>query len=204
MGHPAGTPSIVQLAPGRRLSTARHCCSAHRRAGKHHRPGTGRRSRALHRAGARFTGPAERFRAKKAVADPLRPRAQPRGGRCESMKHVLITGAAGFIGTGLREQFAGRYRLRLTDVRTPPALGEDEARSWRWISAIPGRSRRSWREWTRWCTLVASRARTRGKRSGTSTSTERTTCSNPLAGPGSSGWSMRAACTRWVSIRAAG
>ena len=43
------------------------------------------------------------------------------------MKHVLITGAAGLIGTGLREQFAGRYRLRLTDVRTPPALGEDEA-----------------------------------------------------------------------------
>ena len=26
----------------------------------------------------------------------------------------------------MREQFAGRYRLRLTDVRTPPALGEDE------------------------------------------------------------------------------
>ena len=45
------------------------------------------------------------------------------------MKHVLITGAAGLIGTGLREQFAGRYRLRLTDVRTPPALGEDEALS---------------------------------------------------------------------------
>ena len=29
------------------------------------------------------------------------------------MKHVLITGAAGLIGTGLREQFAGRHRLRL-------------------------------------------------------------------------------------------
>ena len=42
------------------------------------------------------------------------------------MKHVLITGAAGLIGTGLREQFAGRYKLRLTDVRTPPALAEDE------------------------------------------------------------------------------
>ena len=62
----------------------------------------------------------------EAVADPLGPRAQPRGGRSENMKHVLITGAAGFIGTGLRKQFAGRYRLRLTDVRTPPALGEDE------------------------------------------------------------------------------
>ena len=42
------------------------------------------------------------------------------------MKRVLVTGAAGLIGTGLREQFAGRYRLRLTDVRTPPALGEGE------------------------------------------------------------------------------
>lgn len=42
------------------------------------------------------------------------------------MKRVLITGAAGLVGTGLREQFASRYRLRLTDVRTPPALGEDE------------------------------------------------------------------------------
>ncbi len=42
------------------------------------------------------------------------------------MKYVLITGAAGLIGTGLRENFAGRYKLRLTDVRTPPDLGEDE------------------------------------------------------------------------------
>ena len=42
------------------------------------------------------------------------------------MKRVLITRAAGLVGTGLREQFASRYRLRLTDVRTPPALGEDE------------------------------------------------------------------------------
>ena len=41
-------------------------------------------------------------------------------------KYVLIKGAAGLIGTGLREHFAGRYKLRLTDVRTPPALGEDE------------------------------------------------------------------------------
>ena len=40
------------------------------------------------------------------------------------MNYVLITGAAGLIGTGLREQFAGRYKLRLTDARTPPALGE--------------------------------------------------------------------------------
>ena len=42
------------------------------------------------------------------------------------MKYVLITGAAGLIGTGLREHFAGRYKLRLTDIRTPQALGEDE------------------------------------------------------------------------------
>ena len=42
------------------------------------------------------------------------------------MKFVLITGAAGLIGTGLRKHFAGRYKLRLTDVRTPPDLGEGE------------------------------------------------------------------------------
>ena len=42
------------------------------------------------------------------------------------MNHALITRAAGLIGTGLREHFAGRYKLRLTDVRTPPALGDDE------------------------------------------------------------------------------
>lgn len=34
------------------------------------------------------------------------------------MKHVLITGAAAFIGTGLRENFPGRQALRLSDVRT--------------------------------------------------------------------------------------
>ena len=42
------------------------------------------------------------------------------------MKYVLITGAAGLIGTGLRENFKGRYRLRLSDVRTPEGLRADE------------------------------------------------------------------------------
>ena len=42
------------------------------------------------------------------------------------MKYVLITGAAGLIGAGLRENFRGRYRLRLSDVRTPDDLREDE------------------------------------------------------------------------------
>lgn len=42
------------------------------------------------------------------------------------MKYVLITGAAGLIGTGLRENFRGRYRLRLSDVHTPDDLREDE------------------------------------------------------------------------------
>ena len=42
------------------------------------------------------------------------------------MKYVLVTGAAGLIGAGLRESFRGRYRLRLSDVRTPADLAEDE------------------------------------------------------------------------------
>ena len=33
------------------------------------------------------------------------------------MKTILITGAAGNIGGQLRRQFAGRYRLRLSDKR---------------------------------------------------------------------------------------
>ena len=42
------------------------------------------------------------------------------------MKHVLITGAAGLIGTALRENFKGRYRLRLSDIHTPEDIREDE------------------------------------------------------------------------------
>jgi nucleoside-diphosphate-sugar epimerase len=33
------------------------------------------------------------------------------------MKTVLITGAAGNIGSQLRQQFAAKYRLRLSDKR---------------------------------------------------------------------------------------
>ena len=33
------------------------------------------------------------------------------------MKTVLITGAAGNIGSQLRRQFAGKYKLRLSDKR---------------------------------------------------------------------------------------
>ena len=138
------------------------------------------------------------------VADPLGPRAQPRGGRSENMKHV----------PDHRSSRAHRDRLARA-VRGPVQAAADRCRDaagprrGRGVlrggsPAISERSRGSWRVWTRWCTSVASRARTRGKQSGTSTSTARTTCSNPLAVPGSSGWSMPAACTRWASIRATG
>ena len=42
------------------------------------------------------------------------------------MKKVLITGAAGDIGTVLRKYFRERYTLRLTDINTPDNLDEDE------------------------------------------------------------------------------
>lgn len=42
------------------------------------------------------------------------------------MKTILITGAAGDIGTHLRRELAGRYRLRLSDLRPVRALGKGE------------------------------------------------------------------------------
>jgi len=43
-----------------------------------------------------------------------------------SMKKVLITGAAGDIGTVLRKRFRDRYTLRLTDINTPEGLDDGE------------------------------------------------------------------------------
>ena len=42
------------------------------------------------------------------------------------MKTVLITGAAGDVGTHLRRELAGRYRLRLSDVRPVTDLAPEE------------------------------------------------------------------------------
>ena len=42
------------------------------------------------------------------------------------MKTILVTGAAGGVGTFLREQFRGRYRLRLSDSAALADLGPDE------------------------------------------------------------------------------
>jgi uronate dehydrogenase len=46
------------------------------------------------------------------------------------MKTILITGAAGDVGTHLRRELAGRYFLRLSDIRPikTPAAGEKSAR----------------------------------------------------------------------------
>jgi nucleoside-diphosphate-sugar epimerase len=44
------------------------------------------------------------------------------------MKTVLITGAAGNVGSQLRSEFAGRYKLRLSDKRLlRPSAGNVEA-----------------------------------------------------------------------------
>src|SRR3712207_3169296 len=42
------------------------------------------------------------------------------------MKTILITGAAGGVGGHLRRQLAGRYRLRLSDLRPLEGLRPDE------------------------------------------------------------------------------
>lgn len=43
------------------------------------------------------------------------------------MKTILITGAAGGIGTHLRRELAGRYRLRLSDIRPIKDLAKGES-----------------------------------------------------------------------------
>ncbi|MBI3375087.1 MAG: NAD(P)-dependent oxidoreductase [Betaproteobacteria bacterium] len=42
------------------------------------------------------------------------------------MKTILITGAAGDVGTHLRRELAGKYKLRLSDLRPVNLLGKDE------------------------------------------------------------------------------
>jgi uronate dehydrogenase len=43
------------------------------------------------------------------------------------MKTILLTGAAGGIGTHLRRELQGKYHLRLTDIRPIGSLGRDES-----------------------------------------------------------------------------
>jgi uronate dehydrogenase len=43
------------------------------------------------------------------------------------MKTILITGAAGDVGTHLRRELAGRYKLRLSDIRPLTGLAAGEA-----------------------------------------------------------------------------
>ena len=42
------------------------------------------------------------------------------------MKKILMTGAAGVVGTFLRNEFRGRYHLRLTDMTAIDDCGPDE------------------------------------------------------------------------------
>ena len=42
------------------------------------------------------------------------------------MKTILITGASGGVATHLRRELAGKYRLRLSDIRPIEALTPDE------------------------------------------------------------------------------
>ena len=42
------------------------------------------------------------------------------------MKKILITGAAGDVGSHLRRELAGRYALRLSDIRPIKDLAKGE------------------------------------------------------------------------------
>jgi len=42
------------------------------------------------------------------------------------MKTILMTGAAGGVGTHLRRELRGRYRLRLSDIVAPQDCAGDE------------------------------------------------------------------------------
>ena len=43
------------------------------------------------------------------------------------MRHILITGATGGVGSHLRRELAGQYRLRLSDLRRLDPVGADES-----------------------------------------------------------------------------
>jgi uronate dehydrogenase len=53
------------------------------------------------------------------------------------MKTVLITGAAGGVGTHLRRELAGRYRLRVSDLRPLKPAGREEKFMRADISSMP-------------------------------------------------------------------
>src|SRR5437773_12211516 len=50
----------------------------------------------------------------------------PAFGRGGSVKKILITGAAGDVGSHLRRELAGRYALRLSDIRPIKDLAKGE------------------------------------------------------------------------------
>ena len=98
------------------------------------------------------------------------------------MQTIVVTGAAGGIGTRLRKLLKGVYpQIRWSDIATPADLrGRRELRE--------GRSRRSRRgreDWSRArrasCISAAFRSRARGRRSSTPISSAATICSRPRA-----------------------
>src|SRR5439155_154088 len=119
-------PEAGRLRHRRRTSGGADAQSRHRGPPRRHRDAALGRP---HAAGDRTPG----FRHGRAGRrDRARPRAQRRGERAardaaraprkdvskeRSMKKILITGAAGDVGSHLRRELAGRYALRLSDIR---------------------------------------------------------------------------------------
>jgi uronate dehydrogenase len=118
------------------------------------------------------------------------------------MRTVLVTGAAGGIGTRLRELLKGVYpQIRWSDIRPLPGLARDEtfvqadlADLAQVENAVEGR--------TGLCISAVSRWSIRGTPSSTPTSSAATTCSRPRAGNGSNALSSPPRTMPWDFIRA--
>src|SRR5207249_1379083 len=109
--------------------------SRHRGPPRRHRDAAPRRAHAAGdrapgvrhgRAGRRDrAGPCAQRRGERAACDAARA-LRKEVSKERSMKKILITGAAGDVGSHLRRELAGRYALRLSDIRPIKDLAKGE------------------------------------------------------------------------------
>ena len=119
------------------------------------------------------------------------------------MKKILVTGAAGGIGTRLRKLLPGRLSGHPLE-RHPQARrsGGQMKNSWRPISPTWARSRKSSPASTASCISAAFRSKARGTPSTRPISSAATICSRRPTAPASSAWCSPPPITPSASIRA--